>query len=126
MHVDGMVVGLPRLRPDAVTCSPWSILASVAWLTSAAVLGSATDVPQTSYYLPGGRSGKVVRRAACMDDELALLQEHVSRFAERELLPHVERWERDKQIDVPSRLTASEAGLLGAGVPEEYSRLRTR
>ncbi len=62
----------------------------------------------------------IVRRAAWIDDELALLQDHVGRFAARELAPHVERWERDKQIDSTSRLKAGEAGLLGAGIPEEY------
>ena len=61
-----------------------------------------------------------MRRAAWIDDELALLQDHVGRFAARELVPHLERWEHEKQIDPVSRLKAGEAGLLGAGIPEEY------
>lgn len=46
------------------------------------------------------------------------LRKAVRTFAEREVLPHVEVWERDGEIPRELHLKAGEAGLLGAGFPE--------
>ncbi|HVS43285.1 MAG TPA: acyl-CoA dehydrogenase family protein [Candidatus Dormibacteraeota bacterium] len=52
-------------------------------------------------------------------DEHRLLRESVRAFAEREIVPYLAEWEREG--DVPRSLSrrAGEAGLLGAGWPEE-------
>ena len=52
-------------------------------------------------------------------DEHRLLRESVRAFTEREIVPYLAEWER--QGDVPRGLSrrAGEAGLLGAGWPEE-------
>ena len=52
-------------------------------------------------------------------DEHRLLRESVRAFTEREIVPYLAEWER--QGDVPRSLSrrAGEAGLLGAGWPEE-------
>lgn len=46
------------------------------------------------------------------------LRKAVRTFAEREVLPHVDVWERDGEIPRELHLKAGEAGLLGAGFPE--------
>nr|WP_090277403.1 acyl-CoA dehydrogenase family protein [Mycolicibacterium komanii]CRL71831.1 acyl-CoA dehydrogenase [Mycolicibacterium komanii] len=46
------------------------------------------------------------------------LRKTVRTFAEREVLPHVDVWERDGEIPRELHLKAGEAGLLGAGFPE--------
>jgi acyl-CoA dehydrogenase len=55
-----------------------------------------------------------------MNDELVLLQEQVSRFLNREFVPHAQAWERQRQVAREAWLKAAEAGLLCASVPEEY------
>ncbi|MDX2275474.1 MAG: acyl-CoA dehydrogenase family protein [Hyphomonadaceae bacterium] len=59
-------------------------------------------------------------RSAWIDDELALLQEQVARFAERELRPHAERWEQQRVVDRDAWRAAGRAGILCASIPEEY------
>ena len=59
-------------------------------------------------------------RSPWIDDELALLQDHVARFLEREFAPHAERWRRERQVDRSAWLKAAEAGLLCASIPEAY------
>ncbi|GLP73916.1 acyl-CoA dehydrogenase FadE13 [Mycobacterium antarcticum] len=46
------------------------------------------------------------------------LRKTVRTFAEREILPHVDEWERTGDIPRELHLRAGEAGLLGAGMPE--------
>ncbi|OBK75362.1 acyl-CoA dehydrogenase family protein [Mycobacterium sp. 1164985.4] len=46
------------------------------------------------------------------------LRKAVRTFAEREVLPHVDEWERDGEIPRELHQKAGEAGLLGAGFPE--------
>ncbi|OBG92100.1 acyl-CoA dehydrogenase [Mycobacterium sp. E136] len=46
------------------------------------------------------------------------LRKTVRTFAEREVLPHVDDWERNGEIPRGLHLKAGEAGLLGAGFPE--------
>lgn len=59
-------------------------------------------------------------RASWMDDELAMLGEHVAKFLAREFTPHADRWEREGVIDRSAWARAGEAGILCAGVPAEY------
>lgn len=46
------------------------------------------------------------------------LRKTVRTFAEREVLPHVDEWEREGELPRELHLKAGEAGLLGAGFPE--------
>src|SRR4051812_33458259 len=47
-------------------------------------------------------------------------RDSVRRFFERELLPHLDRWEEEGIIDRAFWTKAGEAGLLCPTVPEEY------
>ena len=58
--------------------------------------------------------------AKWMNDELRLLEESATGFFESELVPHIERWEKQGQIDREFWNKAGAMGLLGASVPEEY------
>jgi len=55
-----------------------------------------------------------------LSDEQRLVRQTVRAFAEREILPHVETYEREERY--PSELIAKlpELGLLGPLIPEEY------
>ena len=55
-----------------------------------------------------------------MNEELNLLADSVRKFFEKEFLPHQERWTEDRMIDRDAWNKAGEAGLLCAGIPEEY------
>ncbi|GIK50955.1 MAG: acyl-CoA dehydrogenase [Alphaproteobacteria bacterium] len=55
-----------------------------------------------------------------IDEELALLKEQVARFAEREMAPHAERWERERRVDRDAWSAAGRAGILCASIPEQY------
>ena len=46
------------------------------------------------------------------------LRKSVRAFAEREILPHVDEWERSGELPRALHQRAGEAGLLGAGLPE--------
>ncbi|KUI40871.1 acyl-CoA dehydrogenase [Mycobacterium sp. GA-1199] len=46
------------------------------------------------------------------------LRKSVRTFAEREVLPHVDEWEREGELPRELHLKAGKAGLLGAGFPE--------
>lgn len=59
-------------------------------------------------------------RSPWIDDELVLLQEQVVRFAERELKPHLARWDAQGCVDREAWRAAGEAGLLCASIPETY------
>lgn len=62
----------------------------------------------------------VVTNCPWMDDETRLLQEAAARFVEKEMLPHAQRWEDERQVDRDVWLRAGEAGLLLASIPPEY------
>lgn len=51
--------------------------------------------------------------------ERAALRKTVRGFVEREILPHVDEWERTGELPRDLHRKAGEAGLLGAGFPEE-------
>jgi acyl-CoA dehydrogenase len=62
----------------------------------------------------------------------ALTEEHeafrdtVRRFVERELLPHAAAWDEAGEFPRELYRKAAQAGLLGVGYPEEYSRATSR
>jgi alkylation response protein AidB-like acyl-CoA dehydrogenase len=56
-------------------------------------------------------------------EELDLFRDQVRRFFDRELIPHLDRWESQGEIDKPFWRKAGEAGLLCPNVPEEYGGL---
>ncbi|MBL8651110.1 MAG: acyl-CoA dehydrogenase family protein [Sphingopyxis sp.] len=55
-----------------------------------------------------------------MDEETKLLQDAAARFVAKEMTPHADRWDRQRQIDRDVWLRAGEAGLLLASIPAEY------
>lgn len=59
-------------------------------------------------------------RSPWIDDELAMLEEHVTRFIDGELAPQRERWDRDGRVDRDAWRQAAEMGLLCASIPTEY------
>lgn len=59
-------------------------------------------------------------RSPWIDDELALLQDNVARFIERELLPVAPGWERDHRVDADSWRKAADVGLFCVSIPEAY------
>jgi acyl-CoA dehydrogenase len=59
------------------------------------------------------------RRFALSDDHHAF-RDQIRRFMDRELLPHMDRWEEEGIIDRAFWTKAGEAGLLCPTVPEEY------
>jgi acyl-CoA dehydrogenase len=52
------------------------------------------------------------------DDELRSLRALTREFAQREILPHQEQWEREGELPRALHRTAGDAGLLGAAFPE--------
>jgi acyl-CoA dehydrogenase len=61
-----------------------------------------------------------VPRPAWMTEDLVLLEEQARRFLATELVPHVERWTEDGIMAREAWTKLGEAGLLCAGIPEEY------
>ncbi|CAN5124932.1 acyl-CoA dehydrogenase family protein [soil metagenome] len=55
-----------------------------------------------------------------MDEELSILETHVSRFLAAEIVPHAERWEREGRVDRETWRALGDAGLLCASMPESY------
>jgi acyl-CoA dehydrogenase len=59
-------------------------------------------------------------RPAWMSEDLVLLEDQARRFLAAELVPHVERWSEDGIMDRAVWNKLGAAGLLCAGLPEEY------
>jgi alkylation response protein AidB-like acyl-CoA dehydrogenase len=59
-------------------------------------------------------------RRTAFSAEHCLFRDQVRRFLERELVPHLDRWEEEGIIDRGFWNKAGEAGLLCPTVPEEY------
>ena len=59
-------------------------------------------------------------RSPWMDEELDLFRSAASRFVEREMLPHDERWREQKYIDREFWRKAGENGFLCTDIPSEY------
>ena len=61
-----------------------------------------------------------VPRPAWMTEDLVLLEDQARRFMAAEFTPHVERWNEDHLYPREVWSKAGQAGLLCAGIPEEY------
>jgi acyl-CoA dehydrogenase len=59
-------------------------------------------------------------RPAWMSEDLVLLEDQARRFLAAELVPQVERWHEDGIMDRAVWSKLGTAGLLCAGIPEEY------
>lgn len=59
-------------------------------------------------------------RPAWMTEDLVLLEEQSRRFLDAEFIPHIERWDEAGIMDRSAWNKLGEAGLLCAGIPEEY------
>jgi acyl-CoA dehydrogenase len=59
-------------------------------------------------------------RPAWMSEDLVLLEEQARRFIASEFVPHLDRWSEDGMYEREVWTKAGEAGLLCAGIPEEY------
>jgi acyl-CoA dehydrogenase len=59
-------------------------------------------------------------RPAWMSEDLVLLEDQARRFLATELVPQVERWHQDGIMDRAVWSKLGTAGLLCAGIPEEY------
>ncbi|WER49096.1 acyl-CoA dehydrogenase family protein [Cupriavidus sp. WKF15] len=53
-------------------------------------------------------------------DDLAMFQDGIRKFIERELVPHEDRWWKQQHVDREVWRTAGEMGMLCASIPEEY------
>jgi acyl-CoA dehydrogenase len=62
-------------------------------------------------------------RRTCFTEDHQLFREQVRRFFERELTPHLERWEAEGIVDRDLWTKCGEAGLLCPTVPEAYGGL---
>jgi len=61
-----------------------------------------------------------VPRPAWMTEDLVLLEDQARRFMAAEFAPHVERWNEDHLYPREVWSKAGQAGLLCAGIPDEY------
>lgn len=59
-------------------------------------------------------------RSPYYDETHDALAESVRRFITREVEPHIDQWEADRQIPRELHKKAAEAGILGLNYPEEY------
>ena len=62
-------------------------------------------------------------RRTCFTEDHQLFRSQVRKFFDRELTPHLDRWERDGIVDRDFWNKCGEAGLLCPTVPEEYGGL---
>jgi acyl-CoA dehydrogenase len=62
----------------------------------------------------------MTERSPWIDDELMQLHDATARFAQAELVPHIERWEKQGFADRDAWRKAGALGFLGAGIPVEY------
>jgi acyl-CoA dehydrogenase len=64
--------------------------------------------------------GLAVEKPEWMTEDLQIFEDAAVKFTEKELLPHIDRWEEEGKIPREVWLKAGEAGLLCPQVPEEY------
>ena len=62
-------------------------------------------------------------RRTCFTEDHGLFRDSVRKFFERELTPHLERWEKAEIVDREFWNKCGEAGLLCPTVPEQYGGL---
>ncbi|NOV26586.1 acyl-CoA dehydrogenase [Cupriavidus necator] len=65
-------------------------------------------------------AASAARQASWMNEDLAMFQDTVRRFVERELAPNEARWAEQGYIDRDMWRRAGQIGLLCASIPEEY------
>jgi acyl-CoA dehydrogenase len=61
-----------------------------------------------------------IPRPAWMSEDVVLLEEQTRRFLASELVPHIDRWNENGIMDRQAWDKLGAAGLLCAGIPEEY------
>jgi acyl-CoA dehydrogenase len=61
-----------------------------------------------------------VAQPSWMTEDLVMLEEQAKRFVDAEFVPHLERWHEAGIMDRSAWNKLGEAGLLLAGIPEEY------
>ncbi|BAT59927.1 acyl-CoA dehydrogenase [Variibacter gotjawalensis] len=61
-----------------------------------------------------------VAKPTWMSEDLVMLEEQAKRFVDTQMVPHVEKWTEDGIMDRSAWNKLGEAGLLLAGIPEEY------
>ena len=61
-----------------------------------------------------------VEKPAWMTEDLLIFEDAVAKFAEKELLPHAQKWEADGIVPKDVWRKAGEAGILCASMPEEF------
>lgn len=54
-----------------------------------------------------------------LTEDLTMIQDMAAQFAQAELAPHAERWDREKALDRDVFTKAAELGFLGIYIPEE-------
>ncbi len=62
----------------------------------------------------------IVPKPSWMDSDLVQLTDTTNRFADRDCLPHDERWRAQRHADRDIWTKAGAAGLLCASIPEQY------
>ncbi len=61
-----------------------------------------------------------VAKPAWMTEDLDIFSDAVSRFVERECVPHLDRWAKQHKVDRELWTKGAAAGLLGASIPERH------
>ena len=59
-------------------------------------------------------------RSPYYDETHEAVAQSVRRFVEREVAPHIDRWEVEGELPRSLHVAAAEAGILGLGYPEEF------
>ncbi|WP_243453859.1 acyl-CoA dehydrogenase family protein [Sandaracinobacteroides saxicola] len=59
-------------------------------------------------------------RSPFYDESHEAVAQSVRRFVEREIAPHIDRWEADGELPRELHVKAAAAGILGLGYPEEW------
>jgi alkylation response protein AidB-like acyl-CoA dehydrogenase len=57
------------------------------------------------------------------DEEHNMFRDSVRKFCEQELVPNLEKWDKDGMVSRETWLKAGENGFLGMSIPEEYGGL---
>src|SRR3978361_1499735 len=61
-----------------------------------------------------------VAQPSWMSEDVVMLQDQARRFLASELAPDLERWHEQGMMDRAAWTKLGQAGLLCAGIPEEY------
>ena len=61
-----------------------------------------------------------VERPNWWSEDLEIFETAIEKFADKEIVPHIERWEKEGVCERELWYKAGEAGILCASIPEEY------